>query len=62
MAAFGLEGGVAVERSNSRSPLIDEILRGGVEAENGTMFPRDGIRFLKALLEFQGTYLWAEID
>lgn len=62
MASFGLDGGVAVERSNSRSPLIDEILRGGIEAENGTMFPRDGIRFLKALLEFQGTYLWAEID
>jgi hypothetical protein len=62
MAVFGLDGDQAVERSNSASPLIAEILRDGIEAGNGTMFPRDGIQFLKALLEFQGTYLWAEID
>lgn len=62
IAVFGVKNGEAIEETWSRSRVVQEMVERGVRDDDGPVLPREGSRFLKALMGFQGTYLWAEIQ
>jgi hypothetical protein len=60
IAIFDFENGLVVERMGSKSSIVGDILKNGVELDDRIVRPDEGRDFLKALLGLQGTYLWAE--
>lgn len=61
LAVFGVEGGRVVEKSGTQNPFVKDMIETGVEEDGKFVRPDAGIRFLKALMGLQGTYLWAEV-
>lgn len=61
LAEFRVEGGRAVEKTGARLADLAEVLGAGAGPPDGMMGGTDGPAFLEALLNVQGTYLWAEV-
>lgn len=62
VGVFALENGIVVEKSGGRSRAVENLLKSGIETDEGVVRPSEGSRFLRAMMEeLQGTYLWAEI-
>lgn len=62
-ASFALDGERVVVRTGAETQIVRAILEDGIAgAGSGMMLrPRDGVAFLRALADVQGTYFWSEM-